>query len=162
MVIVILLNTLIAMMSETLIKVQKEAFSFYAFNFGKTLEQARTSGVPVPLNLLAIPYHSSRLLFIVVTLPWRFKSLCDRARGLSAVAAAGSLSAVAAAGNAALGAASSTETGKALFGENCRIKLQFFSRARAHTPPKWSRSAPACSANISSRIPHALLLFLLR
>ena len=58
-VIIMLLNTLIAMMAQTFAAVASDAFSNYAFAFAKTLAYFRNSSgiIPVPLNLLAIPFY---------------------------------------------------------------------------------------------------------
>ena len=75
-VVIVLLNTLIAMMAETFANVTREAFSNYAFAFGKTLMQMRgRSDVAVPLNLLAIPFSCGRFLYGAFNVPYRFKSL---------------------------------------------------------------------------------------
>ena len=63
-VVIMLLNTLIAMMADTFTAVTSAAFANYAYAFAKTLVLMRVStGVAVPLNLLAIPFDSLRFLY---------------------------------------------------------------------------------------------------
>ena len=74
-VIIMLLNTLIAMMAQTFAAVSRDAFCNYAFAFGKTLVYLRnSSGIPVPLNLLSLPYH---FVSFLISCRRNFKTLSE-------------------------------------------------------------------------------------
>ena len=68
-VIIMLLNTLIAMMADTFVQVTNDSFKHYAFQFCRVLVSMRGTNGPVapPLNLLGWPYHFARRLWELTT-----------------------------------------------------------------------------------------------
>jgi hypothetical protein len=70
-VIIMLLNTLIAMMADTFVKVTQDSFKHYAFQFCRVLVSMRGTDGPVapPLNLLCWPYHFAQRV-------WKLSTAC--------------------------------------------------------------------------------------
>ena len=62
LVVIMLLNTLIAMMAETYMTVWGSSFKNYSFSFARLLHEARCTpgSTAVPFNLVSIPYQASR------------------------------------------------------------------------------------------------------
>mmetsp|Transcript_47423 Transcript_47423/g.106934 ORF Transcript_47423/g.106934 Transcript_47423/m.106934 type:complete len:888 (-) Transcript_47423:215-2878(-) len=66
-IVLVLINTLIAMMAETYTKVSDHAFENYAFSFSRVLVSQRCNhSVVTPLNLLSLPYQVTSFLFKMI------------------------------------------------------------------------------------------------
>ena len=68
LIVIMLLNTLIAMMAETYNRISLFAFRNYAFSFGKVLvsQRCKPGSAAVPLNLLSLPYYSLSCFVVAV------------------------------------------------------------------------------------------------
>ena len=68
LIVIMLLNTLIAMMAETYTRISLTAFRNYAFSFGKVLvsQRCKPGSAAVPLNLLSLPYYSFSVISVAM------------------------------------------------------------------------------------------------
>ena len=80
-VVIMLLNTLIAMMAETFTNVTRESFKNYAYAFGKTLMQMRLKkSAAVPFNLLAVPFNCLRFGYgVTILIAYRISPVVRKA-----------------------------------------------------------------------------------